>query len=264
MIGWGTPFMKISQVAVQLYTLRDFCQTEEALAQTLHKVREIGYEAVQVSGVGPIEPARIAELCAEAGLVICASHENSQLLRENPQAAADRVRAMGTTMTAYPYPAGVNFADPASVQSLLSDLGRAGRIFREQGLTLTYHNHAIEFLRVGGRTIMDIIFDEVDPSDLQFEIDTYWVQAGGADPVAWCRKAAGRLPILHLKDYMMTPENKPAFAAIGAGNLNFPAIVAAAEEGGCRWFVVEQDVCPGDPFDAIQESFVYCRDQLCH
>jgi sugar phosphate isomerase/epimerase len=255
--------MNISQLAVQLYTLRDFCQTEEALASTLQRVRSIGYEAVQVSGIGPIEPARVAELCATAGLTICASHENSTLLREDPDAAADRLRAMGITLTAYPYPAGVDFADPASVRSLLTDLERAGRIFREQGLTLAYHNHAIEFLRVDGRTIMDLIFDEVPGADLQFELDTYWVQAGGACPVEWCRKTAGRLPIIHLKDYMMTADNKPAFASIGSGNLNFPAIVQAAEEGGCQWFVVEQDVCPGDPFDAITESFVYCRDHLC-
>jgi len=66
-----------------------------------------------------------------------------------------------------------------------------------------------------------------------------------------------------MKDFAITPDNKIAFAEIGQGNLDWPRIVAAAEASGCEWFIVEQDVCPGDPFDSLRQSFEYIRTTLC-
>jgi sugar phosphate isomerase/epimerase len=97
---------------------------------------------------------------------------------------------------------------------------------------------------------------------LQGEIDTYWIQHGGADPVAWCAKLANRLPLLHIKDYTVLPTGKPDFTTIGAGNLNWPGIIAAADKSGCAWFIVEQDFTPGDPFDAVKQSFEYIKANL--
>ena len=82
---------------------------------------------------------------------------------------------------------------------------------------------------------------------------------GGGDPVAWCEKLRGRLPFIHLKDYGFTAANQPVFAEIGAGNLDWPRLIAAAERAGCEWFIVEQDVCPGDPFDSLRRSFEYLK-----
>jgi sugar phosphate isomerase/epimerase len=89
------------------------------------------------------------------------------------------------------------------------------------------------------------------------------VQHGGGDPVAWCKKLKGRLPLLHMKDYTVNAANQVTFAEIGHGNLNWKKIVAAAEKSGCQWFIVEQDTCPGDPFESLRQSFDYIRDKLC-
>jgi hypothetical protein len=32
--------------------------------------------------------------------------------------------------------------------------------------------------------------------------------------------------------------------------------------GGCAWFIVEQDTCPGDPFDSLRQSFDYIKANL--
>jgi len=90
-------------------------------------------------------------------------------------------------------------------------------------------------------------------------MDTYWVQFGGGDPVGWCRCLAGRLPILHLKDYRVNEESEVEFCEVGYGNLNFPEILKQAEKSGCQWFAVEQDTCPGDPFESIAKSFDYLQ-----
>jgi sugar phosphate isomerase/epimerase len=165
-------------------------------------------------------------------------------------------------MTAYPFPRDVDFSNPSHVSGLVADLARAGKVMRAAGITLNYHNHAIEFIKVGGKTILETLFDSVDAGDLGAELDTYWVQFGGGDPVEWCRKLSGRLHMMHLKDYAFTVENKPDFAEIGSGNLHFPSIIAAAEKAGCKWFAVEQDTCPGDPFDSARKSFEFIQANL--
>lgn len=256
--------MKASQIAAQLYTVRDFCTSADALAESAKKLRAIGYEVAQVSGVSGDVPAKdIRRILADEGISICATHENGDLIRKNPLAVVERLKTLGVAHTAYPYPGGVDFADPAAVKAMVVDLDAAGAVLRENGCTLSYHNHAIEFTRIGDEVLMDYIARATSPDNLKFELDTYWVQYGGADPVAWCKKVPGRMPILHCKDYGYGTDNKAFFAEIGYGNLDFPAIVAAADASGCEWFVVEQDTCPGDPFVSLEKSYRTMKDCLC-
>lgn len=254
--------MTIDQVALQLYTLRDSCKDATGLAATIKRVREIGYKAVQVSGIGSVPYAEVRSICDGEGVAICASHEPSAMIRENPQEAVARLNELGCKMTAYPFPRDVDFSNPSHVSALIADLAKAGGVMKAAGITLNYHNHAIEFIRVGGKTILETIYGSVDAANLGAELDTYWVQFGGGSPVDWCRKLSGRLHMLHLKDYAFTAENKPMFAEIGNGNLDFPSIIAAAEKAGCRWFAVEQDTCPGDPFDSARQSFEFIQNNL--
>ncbi len=255
--------MKIEQVALQLYTLRHHLQTPSDIAATLKKVGGIGYQAVQASGLGPISEAELLSILNGEGLTLCATHEPSDTILKEPQAVVERLKKLNCTYTAYPYPSGINFADEARVRQLAEHLETAGKVLQEAGQMLTYHNHAIEFVRLGETTFLDFLYANTSPDYLQAEIDTYWVQYGGGDPVAWCEKLAGRLPLLHLKDYAFTTDNQPTYAEIGAGNLDWKKIIAAAEGSGCRWFIVEQDTCPGDPFDSVTKSYRYIAENLC-
>ncbi|RME71256.1 MAG: sugar phosphate isomerase/epimerase [Verrucomicrobia bacterium] len=249
--------MKRAQIAAQLYTVRDHTQTAADLAETLRRLRDIGYAAVQVSAIGPIPPAEVRRICEEAGMTICATHEDPAVIRRRPGEVVETLSTLGCRHTAYPFPRDVDFTSPADIDTLVADLDRAGAVLAAAGCVLSYHNHAIEFMRLGAGTVLEAIFTRTDPRHLQAELDTYWVQFGGGDPVDWCRRMAGRLPVIHLKDYKFTAENQPSFAELGRGNLDFGRIVAAAEAAGCEWFVVEQDTCPGDPFDSLRISFEY-------
>jgi sugar phosphate isomerase/epimerase len=128
--------------------------------------------------------------------------------------------------------------------------------------TLCYHNHALEYSQRDGRTVLDDIFAHTSPEHLQAELDIYWVQAGGGDSAAACRRLVGRLPLLHVKDCTVTAKGERQFAEVGHGNLNITKILNAAEAGGCKWFIVEQDTCPGDPFECIKRSLDYLKS-LC-
>lgn len=255
--------MKIDQVALQLYTLRDHLGTPDAIAASLKKVAAIGYRAVQLSGMGPIKESDLLAILNGEGLTLCATHEPSATILSTPEAVVERLQKLNCKHTAFPFPGGVDLTDRAQVDQLARQLDHAGQVLHAAGQVLAYHNHATELMRLGEQTVLDYLYAQTDPRHLQGEIDTYWIQYAGGDPVAWCRKLSGRLPTLHLKDYRITAENLPDFAEIGYGNLNWKAIIAAAEESGCGWFIVEQDACPGDPFDSVKKSFDYIAAHLC-
>jgi len=254
--------MKIEQVAVQLYTLRDFLKTPDEMLKTLKQVKQIGYQAVQMSGVGAVDPSEFAKMCAGEGLTLCATHENGAWILEKPEEVVAKLNALGCGITAYPFPAGIDFNSEESISGLISGLTRAGKVFADAGKVLCYHNHNHEFRKLNGKVILERIYEEIPAAVLGAELDTYWVQMGGADVVDWINKVAGRQPIIHLKDCGVRADNSTGFCEIGNGNLPWKQIIAAAEAGGTRWFAVEQDSCPGDPFDSVRQSFDYISANL--
>ncbi len=252
--------MRNSQLAVTLYTVRQTCQTAQDLAVSLRKIREIGYETIQVSGIGDIPAREVARIAADHGLRVGATHEQAQQLLEAPAQAIEKLALLGCRFTAYPYPAGIDLADRAAVVSLADRLQKSAEEFRSAGMVLGYHNHSLEFAKHDGITILDFILSHA--TDLALELDTYWVQHGGGDPVAYCGKYAGRIPALHLKDYVIR-NGQPDYAEIGNGNLDFPRIIQAAENGGTNLFIVEQDTTPGDPFESLRQSYQYLFSHFC-
>jgi sugar phosphate isomerase/epimerase len=251
--------MKADQIAVQLYTLRDYLKSVPEFAETCRKVAAIGYRAVEVAGVNHavVPPAEIRRICGDHGLAICATHQAGDEVLDQTAAVIDTVGAMGADLVVYPWPGSLDFTSEAAVAGLIAKLDAAGAAMAAAGMRLAYHNHQHEFRRLGGRLILERIYQEIPPARLSAEIDTYWVQYGGGDPVAWCRRLAGRLPVIHLKDYRVNDDNSVGFCEVGHGNLDMPAIIEEAGRAGCRWFCVEQDTCPGDPFDSIRLSFEY-------
>jgi sugar phosphate isomerase/epimerase len=213
--------MKKSQLAAQLYTCRDILKTPAEIAETLHRIRSIGYQAVQVSGMGPIAEEELLRILEGEGLLCCATHESSEKILNDPLSVVERLQKLRCQYTAYPFPAGVDFGNAANVESLISGLEASAAFLASHGMALCYHNHHQEFRKLQGQTILERIYDGAP--HLQGEPDTYWVQYGGGDPVEWCERLAGRLPLIHLKDFVINQENQPVFCEVGSGNLDFPA-----------------------------------------
>ena len=257
--------VKKSQVAAQLYTVRDHMKSAAEIRASLKKIRRIGYEAVEVGGSGPLEAAEMRSMLEGEGLVACSSHEPSDEILAEPKRVAERLHELGIRAVAYPSPSGVDLATLSAVKGLARKLDRAGKVLREAGVTLAYHNHDIEFRHVSGRPILETIYEHTDSENLKSELDTYWVQVGGSDPVLWIERLKKRLPLLHLKDLGIDEENRQVFREIGYGNLAWEPIVRAAKRSGCKWYIVEQDACfsRGDPFRSLKMSFEYILEHLC-
>ncbi len=257
--------IKTSQIAAQMYTVRDYLKTPADIAASLKKIKRIGYEAVQLSGLGPIETSELKKMLDDTGLIPCSTHESGEDLFENINEVIDKLSELETTTTAYPYPADVDFSTMAGVRSLAKKLDKAGAALRKAGIILTYHNHNIEFVRVKGKTVLEHLYELTDPENLQGEIDTFWVQAGGGDSVQWIKSLKKRLPLLHMKDFGVNLEKEPVFEEIGYGNLSWEPIVKAAKASGCKWYIVEQDRDheKDDPFKSLRMSFNYIVQNLC-
>ncbi|RYX85230.1 sugar phosphate isomerase/epimerase [bacterium] len=252
--------MKINQVAAQLYTLRDQCKTPDDIARSLEKVAAMGYQSVQVSGLGPIENSALLQLAKDNGLTICATHESIDAILKTPEQVIEKLRALDCQHTAIGYPSGVDLGSLDSVLEFARSFEESAQKFVAAGMTASHHNHQHEFRKIDGKPVLQHILDNT--TNVTLELDTYWVQYGGASPVEWNHIAKGRMPLLHLKDYMVNDKSAPQFAEIGNGNLPWPQIIASAEESGCTWFIVEQDTTPGDPFDSLKMSFDYIKANL--
>ncbi len=247
--------MEKAVLAAQLYTVREFTQTPRDLAATFRKVRAIGYEAVQVSAIGPIAPAELKAMLDGEGLTMCNTHTDYERLQQDLESVVAEHRLWGCRHVAIgSMPAHYRQGGEDGYRRFAHEAGEIGRALYEAGLTFSYHNHNFEFERFGRRTGLDVIFDESDPRYLQAEIDTYWVQAGGGSPVAWIRKVKGRMPVVHLKD-MVIQDRTPVMAEIGEGNLDWPGILAACREAGVEWYAIEQDTCQRDPFESLAISY---------
>ncbi|MDA3961648.1 MAG: sugar phosphate isomerase/epimerase [Planctomycetota bacterium] len=252
--------MQLDRVALQLYTMRNHLTTEADVRSTLKRVAAIGYKAVQISGVqAPLSEAELVSICDGEGLTICSTHEGGAGICDNPQAICDRLNKLGCKHTAYPYPhQPLDTID--QVTDLAAKLDAAGKVFADNGLILSYHNHAIEFRKFGGKTALEIIFDETDPKHLEAELDLYWVQQGGGNPATWINKVAGRQTVVHMKDYgVPAGENQGAFCEVGNGNLEWDSLIPLLDKTGVQWFAVEQDQCPGDEFESVTQSFNYLK-----
>ncbi|CAM4383214.1 sugar phosphate isomerase/epimerase [Paenibacillus endophyticus] len=246
--------MNLSNIAVQLYTLRDYCKTEADLEQSLKKVADIGYQAVQVSGIGPIAPEKVKELADAAGLRICATHVGLDSLLHDFDNTVQKHKLWNCKYVGLGSLPDENRTSAEGYSSFAKTATEIGRKLQEHGLQFIYHNHQFEYQKFEGRTGMDILQQETDSTAVGFELDTYWVHVGGVNPVDAIHQVKGRMGVVHLKDLEIV-DYQQVFAEIGEGNLNFKAIIEACREIGVEWYVVEQDVCRRDPFESLAISF---------
>ncbi|HET6427326.1 MAG TPA: sugar phosphate isomerase/epimerase [Phycisphaerae bacterium] len=239
----------------QLYTVRKFTQTLPDIARTFRKVADIGYTAVQISAFGPVDPKELAKLIADSGLAVAATHVGWNRFRDQLDAVIEEHKLWKCVHPAIGgLPGDYHTADGA--KRFLDELAPISRKLAAEGMDFSYHNHNHELARCNGKTWLAMLYEQADPTTLKAEIDTYWIAAAGGSPAAWIRRCAGREPLLHVKDMIITPDREIRMAEIGEGNLDWPGILEAARQGGVEEVLVEQDDCyDRDPFESLAISY---------
>lgn len=242
-------------VGAQLYTVRDYCKTLSDIAETCRKVAGIGYQAVQISGFGPADPADVAKIMEDSGLTVASTHMGWDRFLNDLDTLIGEHKLWKCSHPAIGGLPG-EYRSAEGIKRFVDELAPVAARLAQEGMDFSYHNHNHELARYGDKTWLELLYEASDPKQLNFEIDTYWIQAGGGDPAAWVAKCSGRIPLLHLKDMAVTPDREQRFAEIGEGNLNWPAIMEAAKASGVEWYLVEQDRCYDlDPFESLAVSY---------
>lgn len=266
-------------VALQVYTVRDFA--EKDVEGTFAQIGKMGYQGVELAGLYGLAPEKMRAILEKNGLPAVSAHVSIHELAEDLEAAVARYMAVGCRYIAIPSlppdmrPSGVDYTKTLDI------IHKLGALCRDNGITLLYHNHDFEFNTLpDGRFELDRLYDDVPADLLQTEIDTCWVRFAGHNPADYVRKYAGRCPVVHLKDYVK--DGEPArmydligeqiaaadqkekgtfeFRPVGYGVQDMPAILAASQESGARWVVVEQDSSVGrTSLEAAQLSREYLQ-----
>ena len=241
------------QIGAQMYSVRDHTTTAEDLLEALKAVKAIGYNTCQLSGQSrDIAPEQIADFLSEVGITCSATHIGMDMIED---CFDEVVRVHKLWKCNYPgigsMPAKYRESGSQGYLDFARDASAIAKKFRDEGLTFIYHNHAFEFERFAdtGKNGMELLLENTSKA-FQFELDVFWVQAGGANPIEWINKVAGRMDVAHLKE-MNGSHKPPMMAPIGTGNMDWPSILAACDAIGVKYALVEQD-------NAVETDSIEC------
>jgi len=246
--------MSALKLGAQLYTVRKYTQNENDFAETMKKIAAIGYKYVQVSGIGgDIAPAFIKKVADDNNLKVILTHTNpariknetEKVIEEHDIFGCDGIGVGGMFGTPVTEEGFKQFAD--GFAPAIEKIKKSGKVF-------LYHNHKFEFEQFNGKTGMEILMDITDKDGFKFTFDTYWAQAGGADPAEFMKKYSDRIFVTHLKD-MTIIKDKQEMTEVCTGNMNFDKILKVSEKYNILWHFVEQDEVRIDAFDSMKISF---------
>ncbi len=243
------------KIGAQLYTVRDFCKTEADFGETLTKLQKIGYKRIQVSGVGPISAEAIRQAADASGMEITCTHRPLNEFFEDLPALIRFHQTMGCPIAGLGSMPRENCDSLDALRAFIDKINGVVAELKKNGLVFAYHNHAFEFSKLNGKWIMDYLLEETDPEGFCFIPDVYWMAYAGVNPADYIRKMGRRAKVVHFKDLQVAEWTKVTFAEVMAGNLDWDAIIAACDEAGVGCAMVEQDICPGNPFDSMQISY---------
>jgi sugar phosphate isomerase/epimerase len=275
--------MTMATIGVQASTIKaSFAQ--DGTYETLRKVADLGYRAIEISQVA-MTPENVAEMRRgqdELGVKVAALSASlttpvgapGDSLTDDYDKILGDCRALDTSVLRIGM---LPFDAMTSLERVLDFARRTNEVARrlaDDGVDLYYHNHHVEFARFDGRTMLDLIAEAAP--DVGLELDVHWIHRGGLDPVKVLAQYAGRVRLVHLKDYRIgaLPESALGrladgdfagfmtdftgvvqFAEVGEGTLDWPAIVDQAVASGAEYLLVEQDDTYGrDPFESLAIS----------
>jgi sugar phosphate isomerase/epimerase len=262
-------------IGLQLYTVRDAMEKDPAAA--LAKVAQIGYNTVEGATYTGTEKfygmdaKTFSKLLKDNGLIMPSSHYRlgeeqtdgkdvrGTLMHDWVRAVDDAVE-VGAKYMVCSWLSEHERGYLTHYQQVADQLNKAGEICKKSGIQLCYHNHDFEFIKQDDKYPYEMLLIRADEKLVKMELDLYWLTKAGQDPMSLFNRYPGRFPLWHIKDMDKTPERM--FTEVGNGIIDFKAIFKQANKAGLKYFFVEQDKCPGDPFVSITESITYIKKNL--
>ncbi|MBN1673985.1 MAG: sugar phosphate isomerase/epimerase [Kiritimatiellae bacterium] len=241
-------------IALQLYSVRE--QAKDDFVGVLKQVAGMGYLGVEPAGLFGMTPQEVKKVLDDLGLAVPSS--GGKFVDEDD---TKRIIETAKVLGAEHCTTGLSRKQAATEEQVIEEadrLQKAAVRLKAEGLTLTLHNHEFEFdTAFNGKTVHEILMGRAP--DLNSELDTYWTRVGGKNPAEVIKGLAPRIPLLHIKDGPC--EREPAQTAVGAGKMDWPPIIEAADPNTLKWLVVELDRCDTDMMEAVEQSVKFLAEQ---
>jgi sugar phosphate isomerase/epimerase len=259
-------------IGLQLYTVRDYMEKDPAA--TLAKVAQVGYNSVEGTyGAGKfntVAPNEFKKLLKQNGLIMPSCHYRLGEEKVNGQTpegtilsgwekAVDDAATVGQKYMVCAYLSEPERGTLDHYKKIADDFNKAGEICKKAGIQFCYHNHDFEFIQQDGKFPYETLLANTDKELVKMEMDLFWITKANQDPIALIDAHPGRFPLWHMKD--MDKTNK-MFTEVGNGIIDFKKILTHASTSGLKYFFVEEDKCPGDPYDSIKSSYTYIKNNL--
>ena len=278
--------------AVQQFMLGTVMNNEKQARETLQAMKAAGYDGIELCGfmihpmgfmvrlltqaagmpVGKGGNLDWHSLMNESGLQVVSLHLDLGTLERDVQAAAMEAKAFGTKYIVITGMYRFDYGSDAAVRELAQRLNHVGKILKEHGINLLYHNHNCELRRTeSGRRAYDILLEETDPEYVNFEFDSYWFAEGGADALLWMKKLGSRMKLWHINDRgsradgaSMTPILKTDSMELGTGNMPLNALMEQAKAVDCEAVILEshRNRIEKSPVKSFQLSAKYLNERV--
>ena len=273
---------KTLPVGIQVYGLRDLLEnTPENFKDVMTKVKELGYDGVELAGLYGLEPEFVKKTLEEVGLTPISAHVAfDEMMNDIDKVIAD-YSTIGVKYLVMPYMAEeYRPANPEGFKKFLPLLNQVGEKIHKAGMTFLYHNHDFEFVKLeNGKWGYDEMFDSIPAENLQSELDTCWCDVATGEAPEFVKKYKDRIPVVHLKDYIKKGEVKNmykligieeeesegdtgyfGFRPVGFGQMIWEPVLDAAIEANANWVIVEQDEhYELEPLECARRSREYLR-----
>ena len=235
------------ELGLQLYSVRK--QMEQNLPEAFSQINQWGIKVVEGGGAlygHPVEEYKNQLLKNDLQIVsVDASFEE---LRDNPMAVVYKARYFDSRFATFywiPHDAKKGFGI-MDAKGAIEVMNKAGKLLKENGITLQYHAHGYEFMPHGKGTLLDYILENVEHA--AFQMDVFWMKQGGMDPTKILQKYPGRFLSLHLKDRKKGTQNTSNGKAdvesnviLGKGDVGIASVIAEAKKQGIRYFFIEDE-----------------------
>ena len=250
------------KLGAQLYSLRTNCETPNDLLNTMKKVKAIGYEVAQASGICQIDGELLRSYAEETELPITCTHRSFDEIVNHTEESIKWHKTIGSPIVGIGSMPTEFHGSYEGLKKFKEVMAEPVKKIRDAGLRFTYHNHAFEFETWDGVLPYDYLIEELPEFD--FIHDVYWTTYAGECPEKYIKllAEAGRMTDIHFKDMKSAP--KGPICACGDGVIDFAPLAKLCASLGIKNVLVEQDNAPefDDPFEQMQRSYNHLEKMI--
>ena len=277
---------------VQQIMLGTVTKNREQALEALRRIKAAGYDGIELNRF-MIHPSSLMvrmltkaagmptgnggrmnwhELLETSGLTVISLHADLGSLEKETDTVIQEAQSFHTDTVVITGMYRFDYSDAENVKDLAKRLNQCGEYLKKNGIRLLYHNHNVELLRCNSdMRAYEILLEETDPENVNFEFDSYWFTDGGANAKEWMKKLGKRMKLWHINDRgsrfsgaSITPILKADSMELGTGNMDLDGLKEIAIDNGVDAIILEshKNWIHKDPLQSIEVSAKWLNNRF--